>query len=102
MTYRIAFFLAQDVRLSMDDLNDILAIRGERTLKILDDETWAHKVYDSTVMWKHDIDTNIFTASISGGKAERTCGSLVEWMLRYASEYLDDADRDLKGISVFA
>lgn len=101
MAYRIAFFFHQDVTLSLDDLNDLLSDIGERTFELWDEETWHHKKYKSTVMWKHDIDSNIFTTNITGGESARTCGSLVEWMLRNGPEYLNDVDRDLKVISVF-
>jgi hypothetical protein len=100
--YRIAFFFDQNISLSLTGITDVLRNKGERTFEILNDDEWHHKTYDTDVTWRHDVDSNIFTAAIQGGEAVRTCGSLVEWMLRNASDYLDDVDRDLKGISVFA
>ena len=101
--YRIAFFFRENAEVSLENIADALRGKGERTFEVVDDgETWYHRVYASNIMWRHDSDANILTASVRGGEAVRTCGSLVEWMLRNASDYLDDVDRDLKGISVFA
>jgi hypothetical protein len=101
--YRVAFFFREGTPISLEGIADALREKGELTFEVVDDgETWYHKRYDSNIMWRHDSDANILTASVRGGEAVRTCGSLVEWMLRNASDYLDDVDRDLKGISVFA
>ncbi len=102
MRYRIAFFFHQEASFSLADIADALRDKRELTFEVVDDDTWHHKRYDSDVMRHHDIDSNILTASVQGGEAVRTCGSLVEWMLRNAADYLDDVDRDLKGVSVFA
>jgi len=102
MRYRLAFFFSPEASISLDDLAYHLMELGERTFEVVDERTWFHKRYQSSIMWTHDIDANILSCAVIGGKAVRTCGSLVEWMLRNASGYLDDADRDLRGVSVFA
>jgi hypothetical protein len=99
--YRIAFLFSESAQISLELLEAVLRDMGERTVEIQDEERWFHRRYGSEVNWRHDPDNNILTASIEGGHAVRTCGSLVEWMLRNVGLYLDDADRDLKGVSVF-
>lgn len=99
--YRIAFFFADSADVGLDALADVLRRIGERTFEVHDEERWFHKRYQSEVNWRHDLDNNIMTASVEGGDAVRTCGSLVEWMLRNVALYLDDSDRNLKGVSVF-
>jgi hypothetical protein len=101
--YRIAFFFHDSALVSLERIADALREKGERTFESLDDqEAWHHKIYDSDILWRHDADANVLTATVQGGDAVRTCGSLVEWMLRNAGDYLDDVDHDLKGVSVFA
>jgi len=102
MSYRLAFFFSPQAHITLDDLAYHLMELGEKTFEVLDEHTWFHKRYQSSILWKHDIDANILSCVVSDGEAVRTCGSLVEWMLRNASGYLDNADRDLRGVSVFS
>ena len=99
-SYRIAFAFAQHADISLPILSDTLRRMGERTFHVVTEEAWHHIRYDTDIMWNHDIDANIIIATIQGGESVRTCGSLVEWILRNASEYLDDPD-SIQGISVF-
>ena len=99
--YRIAFVFHQSADVNLSSLSEVLIGMGQRTFRVVDEERWFHKRYGSEINWRQDLDNNIVTASVEGGEAVRACGSLVEWMLRNAAAYLDDADRDLKGISVF-
>jgi hypothetical protein len=99
--YRIAFVFHRSADISLSELSKVLIEIGEKTFKVVDEERWFHRRYKSEVNWRHDLDNNMMTAAVEGGEAVRACGSLVEWMLRNASAYLDDVDRDLKGFSVF-
>lgn len=67
--YRIAFFFAQNAAISMSEISEALRDKGERTFEITDEELWSHKRYASEVLWRHDIDNNILTASVEGGEA---------------------------------
>lgn len=97
---RIAFFVRPNITLSLRELGNVLSQKGARTFMVERENKWSHRRYGSTVTWSHDPNTNIFTALVSGGEAIRTCGSLVEWMLRNAGDYLHDPVA-LQGVSVF-
>jgi hypothetical protein len=99
--YRIAFFFKPNVQLSPADLDEALRRKGEMTFKVRSEGEWFHQRYESSVTWSHDMNSNIFTALVAGGEAVRTCGSLVEWMLRNAPDYLDEGPVGLQGVSVF-
>lgn len=99
--YRIAFFFRPEAILLPSNLDDALRLKGELTFKVQGEGEWFHQRYGSSVTWSHDQNANVFTALIAGGEAVRTCGSLVEWMLRNVSDYLDEGPAGLQGVSVF-
>jgi len=100
-TYRIAFAFSQNANISISIISDVLSQKRHSTFQILDEDAWFHTRYKSDILWNQDIDAKILTATIQDGEAVRTCGSLVEWILRNAPEYLADFDKDFKGVSVF-
>lgn len=102
--YRMAFFFRPEVSISYRELAGTLLKKGEKTFALRDGraDEWYHKRYGSIVRWSHDPEANVFTALVSGENAVRTCGSLVEWMLRNAEDYLmHDGPMGLQGVSVF-
>lgn len=102
MTYRLAFFFRPGVGITLEELGGALKIKGEKTFEMKGDDEWFHKRYGSTVSWSHDPVANVFTALVSGGEAVRTCGSLVEWMLRNVEDYLSEhGPMGLQGVSVY-
>jgi hypothetical protein len=99
--YRIAFVFHEQCDIGANELTNLLDAMGERTFHIVEEDHWFHNRYESDVYWRHDPENHVLVASIENGAAVRTCGSLVEWMLRNASRYLADVERDLRGLSLF-
>ncbi len=101
MSYRLAFFFSKEAAISIEKLNFLLRDIGQRTMKVVNDELWYHKRYKSSIWWETGESANVLYAKVTTGKAVRTCGSLVEWMLRNAGDLLDESGGDLEGVSVF-
>lgn len=101
--YRVIFAFDDNARnISIDKISDVLAEKGEKTFETKPgSEVWHHKVYDSEIVWSFDSDSNVLVVTISDGEVVRTCGSLIEGMLRNAGDFVTDVERDLKGVSVF-